>query len=123
MKNISIIENYDFIGTVCSVVCIAIALFSNVLPYLKPNMIFGIKNKKTLANSDVWQKVNTIASNVMLYMFLISSVLAVSAKGVFAVLILGLAILSYYIWAYNYSGKVYDLIVNKGEKDGSTQKK
>lgn len=106
----------------CTALCLVFCVLGNIMPELKPNPIFGINNRYTTENKAVWEKVNSVASSVIMYVFLASSVMTSFASNVVAVVLLVVAILVYYGWVYFYSRRVYKNF-SGGGKVSSCKKK
>lgn len=106
-----VFADFDYISFVCVLVSIAFCMLSNFLPDLPPNPVFGIKNKRTMEYPAVWNRVNVAAASALTYIFLICTVAAAYARGVYAVVVLLTGIFVYYIWVTIYTRVAYNRYV------------
>lgn len=103
-----VVVKLNYASFVCSALSLVFCVLGNFMPDLKPNPVFGIKNKYTTSNKAVWDKVNSAASNAVMYIFLASAIVTAFAPNVYAIAFLVAAILIYYGWTYLYSRCVYN---------------
>lgn len=102
-----VFRKIDYTSMVCSVICLIFTLLSTLLPDLPPNPFFGVKNEKTMSDPLIWKKVNASASTAIAILFSLMAVATAYAKGVFSIVVLVVAIIAYYGWAWWYSSYVY----------------
>ena len=103
----------DYISMVCTLWCIIFCVLSNFLPDLKPNPFFGVKNKRTMANSEIWTKVNGAAASALTYIFIVDAVFTAYASGIFAIFFLLGGIFLYYIWVPLFSRYAFNRFVKE----------
>jgi uncharacterized membrane protein len=110
-----VIKKMDYMSLTCTVVSGIFALLANFLPDLQPNPFFGVKNKKTMENHEVWKTVNGSAGIALTHIFLFTSVFTAFARGALAIVIFICAISFYYAWVYLYSTVIYKKLTKDKE--------
>ena len=103
----------DYVSMDSTWVCLIFSMLCNCLPDLKPNPVFGVKNRRTMADPEIWTRVNSAAASALTYIFLVDAVCAAYAHGVASIMFLLAGIFIYYIWVAAYSRYSYKKFVKE----------
>ena len=113
MDVIVVFTKMDYISLICTLLCLVFCVLSNCLPDLKPNPFFGVKNKRTMANPQIWAKVNGAAASALTYIFMVDAVFTAYASGIFSIFFLLGGIFLYYIWVPLFSRYAFNRFVRE----------
>ena len=108
-----VFKKIDYVSVACVLLCLSFCTLSNFLPELKPNPVFGVKNRYTDVHSDIWKKVNATAASALTYIFLIDCVMCAYLKQLYSIFALLLAIFVYYVWVMLYSRYAYNRYIKR----------
>ncbi len=112
-----VFTRFDYVSLVCTLVSIVFCALSNCLPDLPPNPVFGVKNKRTMEYSVVWNRVNSAAASALTYIFLVGAAISAYTRGVGAIFVLLAGIAIYYIWVALYTRYTYNKYVAEREEE------
>lgn len=111
--DIDLIMQFDFYGGAVVIVSLAGGMLSTYLPQLRRNDVFGLKNKFTMTDSRVWEKVHVTAADVYMSVFF-SFAMLVSLLGIWLnprygwlqIILWVLAVAGLILWGRLYSQSV-----------------
>lgn len=113
--DVDLIMRFDFYGGAVMLASLVGGVLSTYFPQLHRNDIFGLKNKYTMSDSRVWEKVHTAAADVYMSVFfgfaILSSLLSnwISPKFAWLQIVFWVvAVVGLFVW-----GRVYSQAVAK----------